>query len=129
VHAEWLTAALQTMSVAALRERGPFLSELAAVCVVFLSDDSLVRVSRALETLLCLTQVRRMHAIPLDSSPNSGRSSSSLVSHRPSQKDWKWNRCDASGAEELYSQLRFRDFHQHNNPISDPFRPCLLRGQ
>jgi hypothetical protein len=58
VHAEWMTAALQTMSVAALRERGPFLSELAAVCVVFLSDDSLVRVSRALETLLCLMQVR-----------------------------------------------------------------------
>lgn len=57
VHAEWMTAALQTLSVGELRERGPFLSELAAVCVVFMLDGSLLRVSRALETLLCLTQV------------------------------------------------------------------------
>lgn len=83
MHAEWLTAALQTMSVAALRERGPFLSELAAVCVVFLSDDSLVRVSRALETLLCLTQVCRIQC-SFRLSPDSGRfvalSSSSVLS-------------------------------------------------
>ena len=131
MHAEWLTAALQTMSVAALRERGPFLSELAAVCVVFLSDDSLVRVSRALETLLCLTQVRRMHAIPLDSSPNSGRSSSSLVSHRPSQKDWKWNRCDASGTKTAVyvpSGVSANGFHQHHISISNPFRPISPSG-